>query len=107
MVMGAYYIASGVWPIVHMQSFEAVTGPKTDRWLVKTVAALALANGVALTFGARRNPIARETVVLALATAAAFSIVDVVFVLRGRVRPIYLGDTALELALVTAIVAGG
>src|SRR5215213_7149555 len=32
-----FYIVSGVWPFVSIRSFEAVTGPKVDRWLVKTV----------------------------------------------------------------------
>ncbi|HZF99815.1 MAG TPA: hypothetical protein VEY71_02385 [Chitinophagales bacterium] len=27
-VQGVYTLATGVWPIVHMRSFEAVTGPR-------------------------------------------------------------------------------
>ena len=104
--MAGYYIASGVWPIAHMPSFEAVTGPKTDHWLVKTVAALAIANGVALAFGVRREKIAAETLALAVCSAMAFTAVDVVFVMRGRIRPIYLADAAAELALAAVIVAG-
>lgn len=34
-----------LWPLLHMRSFEAVLGPKTDRWLVRTVAGLMLTNG--------------------------------------------------------------
>ncbi|HZX67454.1 MAG TPA: hypothetical protein VFE70_01165 [Candidatus Elarobacter sp.] len=104
-VMAGYYVASGAWPIVHMRSFEAVTGPKTDHWLVKAVAALAIANGLALAFGARREKIAAETAALAVCSAMAFTVVDVVFVMRGRIRPIYLADAAAELALAAAIVA--
>ncbi|MGQ0534782.1 MAG: hypothetical protein ACT4PT_01775 [Methanobacteriota archaeon] len=33
-VQTAYYLAMGGWPLVHRASFEAVTGPKTDDWLV-------------------------------------------------------------------------
>ena len=89
-----------------MRSFEAVTGPKTDRWLVKTVGALALANGVAVAFGLRRDAIAGGD-----DRARRLQ--------RGRVlddrpglrraqphRPVYLGDAALELALAAAILAG-
>jgi hypothetical protein len=36
---GAYFVATGVWPLVHIRWFEAVTGPKVDKWLVGTVAA--------------------------------------------------------------------
>ena len=28
----AYYGLTGTWPILHLASFEAVTGPKTDDW---------------------------------------------------------------------------
>ncbi len=37
----------GLWPLLHMRSFEQVLGPKTDRWLVRTVAGLMLASGLA------------------------------------------------------------
>jgi hypothetical protein len=29
-LQGAYFLVTGVWPLVHMPSFLAVTGPKTD-----------------------------------------------------------------------------
>lgn len=35
---GAFNVVSGVWPLVGMRSFEAVYGPRTDRWLAYTVA---------------------------------------------------------------------
>ncbi len=102
--MAAYYVATGAWPIVHMRSFEAITGPKVDRWLVNMVAALAVANGVALAVGARRDDPSAETVALAVTSALAFTAIDVVYVARGRIRPIYLGDAAVELALCAAVV---
>ena len=47
---GIFYVATGVWPIVHLRSFEAVTGPKLEGWLVKTVGALiAVVGGIAIT----------------------------------------------------------
>ncbi len=104
--MSVYYVLSGAWPIVHMRSFEAVTGPKVDKWLVKTVGALALANGAALAFGLRRDTIAPETIALAVCSAAAFSAIDLAYVARGTIRPVYLADAAAECALATAILAG-
>src|SRR4051812_47162991 len=47
-LQAAYYVATGVWPIAHMKSFEAVTGPKVDHWLVRTFGALVTAAGAAL-----------------------------------------------------------
>lgn len=104
--MAAYYAATGAWPLLHVRSFEAVTGPKTDTWLVKTVGALALANGVVLAYGARREEIAAETIALAICGALAFSAIDVVYVTRGRIAPVYLADAAVELALAAVVAAG-
>ncbi len=36
------YVATGVWPLVHMRSFEAVTGRKRERWLFAPWACLPL-----------------------------------------------------------------
>lgn len=35
-----FYLAAGLWPIVSLHSFEAVTGPEQDDWLVKTIGGL-------------------------------------------------------------------
>ena len=35
---GLYFAATGVWPLVDMKSFEAVTRPKTDKWLERHLA---------------------------------------------------------------------
>ncbi len=45
-LQGIYYVATGLWPILNMRSFEMVTGPKRDKWLVKTVGALITAIGI-------------------------------------------------------------
>jgi hypothetical protein len=103
--MAAYYVVTGAWPLLSMRSFEAVTGPKREHWLVNTVALLAIANGVTLAVGARRARISRETQVLALGSALAFSAIDVIYVLRRCIRPVYLGDAAVELALAALILS--
>ena len=104
--MAAYYLATGLWPVADMRSFEAVTGPKVDRWLVKMVGLLAAANGLALAAGATGRTPSRETCTLAVSSALAFATIDVVYVARGRIRPVYLGDAALEIALAAAILLG-
>lgn len=43
---GWFNIVSGLWPLLHMGSFERVSGPKNEHWLVQTVAGLLLSNGV-------------------------------------------------------------
>jgi hypothetical protein len=40
LVQGIYTLVTAIWPLLDIESFMVVTGPKTDTWLVKTVAAL-------------------------------------------------------------------
>lgn len=95
-----YYVATGVWPLVDIRSFEAVTGPKTDRWLVKTVGLLVATTGLSLGLAARRRRFAPEVVLVAAGNAAALAAIDGVYVAKGRISPIYLLDAAAEIALV-------
>jgi len=101
---GLYYIATGIWPLVSLATFELVTGPKTDDWLVRTVGLLATAIGIALLVGARR-PTA-ETAALSVARASAFTIVDVVYPLFGRISAIYLADALPQLTFIALALAG-
>jgi hypothetical protein len=101
--MAAYYITTGVWPLLHLRSFEMLTGPKTDRWLVHMVGALALTNGIVIGIGARRERDPLQTTALAVLSATAFAAIDVIYVARGRIRPIYLADAVVEMAFVAGL----
>lgn len=50
-----FYVLTGIWPSLSMSTFEAVTGPKTDDWLVQTVGVLILVIGVVLWAGASKG----------------------------------------------------
>jgi hypothetical protein len=103
---GAYYVLTGVWPLVSMSTFEAVTGPKTDDWLVHTVGALAAAIGVALLAGVRGRDPRRETIVLSAASAIAFGAIDIGYVANGTIGVIYLGDAAVEMLFLLGLAVG-
>jgi hypothetical protein len=60
---GTYYAATGLWPILWMRSFEAVTGPKQDHWLVKTVGALVRPSVVTSRFGPDHNTAIQKVMV--------------------------------------------
>jgi hypothetical protein len=94
-----FYIVTGVWPFVSMRSFEAVTGPKVDRWLVKTVGALVAVIGCALALASRRRQLAPELVLVAAGSAAALATIDTVYVAKRRISPVYLLDAIAEIAL--------
>lgn len=98
-VQGVYFLLTGVWPLISMRTFEAVTGPKVDRWLVKTVGVLVAVIGASLLADAPRP--SRGSRVLAVGSAAALGGVDVVYSLRGRISKIYLVDAVLEALLVS------
>jgi hypothetical protein len=97
---GAYYVATGVWPLLSMRTFLKVTGPKRDLWLVKTVGTLvAVSGGVMLMAGLRRN-VSPEIVALATGSAIGLSAVDINYSARGTISKIYLLDAGVELAVV-------
>jgi energy-converting hydrogenase Eha subunit E len=100
-----YYILTGLWPLVHFGSFELVTGPKTDDWLVRMVALLVVSIGVTLAVAVRRNAVhALEITVLAEGATLAFSFIDIRYALNGRISHIYLADAVLELGLLAALI---
>ncbi|HWH08765.1 MAG TPA: hypothetical protein VNX21_06160 [Candidatus Thermoplasmatota archaeon] len=102
---GAYYVATGAWPMLHVDSFQWVTGPKTDVWLVRTVAVLVLAIGATLLLSAWRLRVGPEAVLLAVLSALGLGALEVVYVLDGTLRPVYAADAAVEFLLVGAWLA--
>ena len=96
---GSYYLLSGVWPIVSAPSFQRVTGPKQDMWLAQTVGALIAVIGGVLLIPSKDE---RSRRLLAVGSAVALGAVDFIFVSRGRIRPLYLVDAAIEAGFVTA-----
>ena len=97
---GAYFLSTGIWPLLDRASFERVTGPKADFWLAQTVGVLVGVVGGVLLLSENRNRITRELELLAVGSAAGLGLVDVVFSLRGRISKVYLFDAALEAAFV-------
>ena len=98
----AFYLATGLWPIVSLRTFEAVTGPKAEGWLVKTVGGLIATAGAALGSAAAARRVTPEIAMIGAGCAATLAAIDIVYVRRRRIPPIYLADAAIELALVAA-----
>lgn len=102
LVQGVYFAATGMWPLVHMRYFEAVTGPKMDTWLVRTVGVLVAIVGGVLVSAAARDRVTGELTALGVGSAAGLGAIDTVYASRGRISRIYLADAVLEAALVAA-----
>jgi hypothetical protein len=99
-VQAAYYIPAAAAPFISRRAFEKVTGPKTDWWLVITVGTLVGVVGGVLATAAARGTASTEIRLLGAGTAAGLAAVDVVYVARRRISPIYLVDGAIEAGLV-------
>jgi hypothetical protein len=96
-LQGSFNAVSGIWPLVHMRSFEAVTGPKTDKWLVRTVSGLLVTIGVVQFLsrdGIQDQAVAKR---LGIGTAATLAAIDVVYAAKGRISKIYLLDAVVEI----------
>ena len=100
LVQGVYFFLSGVWPLLHMRSFLTVTGRKTDLWLVKTVAALIVAIGLGLLIAGIRHETPPPVVTIAVGSAAGLIAIDVTYVRRRTIAPVYLLDAAAEAGLI-------
>jgi hypothetical protein len=99
---GGFYLVTGIWPLLSIRSFEWVTGPKRDRWLVKTVGVLIAVIGGVTALAGQRKCVTPEIALLAGGSAAGLATIDVVYVRRGRIRPIYLLDAISEVGLIVA-----
>lgn len=97
---GLYYALAGIWPVLDIDTFMLVTGPKTDIWLVQTVGLLLVAVGVALCLAGYRKEFAAEVIVLAVGSALALTGIEVVYVMEGTISTIYLLDAVVEIVLI-------
>jgi len=88
-----------------MTSFLAVTGPKTDLWLVRTVALLITIVGASLLTAARGEAPGAAVLVLAVGSALGLACVDIIGWATGAISPIYLADAAVEIPLAAVLLA--
>ena len=105
-IQGTMYFVTGVWPLVHMASFEAVTGPKTDDWLVYTVGLLLAVIGGVLVAARARRVVDGLVVALAIGTALSLAAVEVVHMVNGTISRIYLLDAAIEAVFAVLLLVG-
>lgn len=100
-----YYFPSALWAIVHIKSFEEVTGSKTDRWLVYTVSSLLLSSSLVFFYsGFRKENVPIETIILSISNCLSLILIDVIFVTRRIIKRIYLLDALVELGIILCLV---
>lgn len=99
-IQGIYFFITGIWPIISIGTFQLVTGPKTDLWLVKTVGIILAVIGAVLIFAQVNAEINASIIFLAIGSALSLAIVEFVYVLKRVISAIYLLDAAIELILI-------
>lgn len=104
-VQGVFYVATGLWAIFSIRTFQEITGPKVDLWLVKTVGVLVTVIGSVLALAAVRRRGSPEIDALAAGSALALATIDIVYSTSGRISKVYLLDAVAETVLAASLAA--
>jgi hypothetical protein len=99
---GAFNVVGGLWPLVHLRSFEWVFGPKTDDWLQMTTGGLLVSAGLAQLAAPSDPQGGAHARRIGLGTALTLLAVDLAYVPKGRIRPTYLIDAAMQVGWIAA-----
>jgi hypothetical protein len=110
-IQGLFHLATGIWPLVSIRTFQWVTGLKTDHlptgreadhWLVNIVAVQMIAISVTLLLAAWRNESGVSLAWQAIGAPIGLAEIDLVYVAREVIAPIYLLDAVIEGVLLIA-----
>lgn len=99
-VEGIFYLLTGLWPLLHLGSYQRVTGFKTDLWMVVTVGALLALYGLSFLMESRNLIISKAIMALGIAAPLILLWIDVYYVYSGVISPIYIVDALIENLLV-------
>jgi hypothetical protein len=97
---GLFYTITGFWPLFSRETFEKVTGPKHDFWLVNTVGVVIGSIGLMLVSAGYNRRITPEIRGIGVSAAAGLTAIDLVYVSKKRISPVYLLDAAAETILI-------
>jgi hypothetical protein len=96
---GLYLLITAIWPLIDIESFMRVTGPKTDIWLVKTVAVLLIPVSICILFPlfSRINPIL--SILVSLLCTAGLAAIDFYYTSTETISNVYRYDGFLQVIL--------
>ncbi|WP_312508470.1 hypothetical protein [Chryseobacterium culicis] len=96
-VQGLYFIITGIWPIVHIESFMQITGYKTDIWLVKTVGLLILPYSILCFYTVINTKRNAAIAIVNIMCCLGLAWIDLYYYLKDTISWVYLIDCALEM----------
>lgn len=101
-----FYLITAIWPLIHIRSFEMVSGEKKEDWLVYTVSVLLLGSGAVFLYASLYSEIiSKEVFMLAVLNAAGLTLIDVIYVWKKIIRKVYLADAFVEICLIASLFA--
>ncbi|GGC34522.1 hypothetical protein GCM10011386_28300 [Parapedobacter defluvii] len=98
---GAYFIITGIWPLLGMDSFIAATGPKQDTWLVEMIGLLSASVGLTFIVTSLRRQ--KPPLVLGYSVALSFLLMDLIYVIKGVIGRVYLLDASIQFAFIALV----
>jgi NAD(P)-dependent dehydrogenase (short-subunit alcohol dehydrogenase family) len=100
LLQGAYYLITGLLPIVSMRSFEKTLGERQEDWLMKTHSAVMAALGGILIWAGLRKSKSPEIPAMGAAAAATLAVPETYYMARKRIQRNFLLDVAPQLAFI-------
>lgn len=95
-IQGFYFLITGIWPLVSIETFLAITGPKEDVWLIHVIGLLIIAIGSSMLTATRDKRRNLSTLILGLLSSFGLFLADVVFHYKGIISEVYLLDAVVE-----------
>ena len=91
-IQGIYSLVTAVWALVDIKTFMMVTGPKTDIWLVKTVAVLLIPISTSLLLSAFFVSTFWQPMIVGLLSAIGLAVIDFYYSGNDTISKIYMWD---------------
>lgn len=101
-IQGLYTFLTALWALIDIDSFMAVTGPKSDIWLVKTVSTVLLAIAIALLSYVFIKTDPLPAILLGFFTSAGLAAIDFYYTGRAVISPVYALDGIAEVIFALA-----
>jgi hypothetical protein len=95
-IQGLYILITAIWPLIDIESFMRVTGPKTDIWLVKTVAVLLIPISVGILLPLISPTHFLQSFMLGLSSAVGLAAIDFYYTINNTIDDIYMWDGILQ-----------
>lgn len=96
LAQGVYSLLTASWGLIDIESFMAITGPKADVWLVKTVSVLIIPISLCLLSYLITRSGFTQVAIVGITSAIGLGTIDFYYSLRDVISKVYLGDGFMQ-----------